>query len=423
MKPWIGPAIACAFLAALHAAWPGDVVLGPDEQMYMIEARAHNAAGRLADASLMSVSGVRYPPLPMQMYQVLLVLAGNDVPTLISLQAVLVTGTTAAGLLWLTRSLGWSPWLAVLPLCGPFFWQYARSPWGNPPMAMPIGVALVAAWAAYLRTGGRAAFCLAAAAALALPLVHPMMLPLAVVFGAHALIAHRPAFRRNALPLLAIVAAVLVTNIGYARIVEWHNLGRRFGGPPLATSPYVPLRPLWAILFPWMGGELLSGYRFESIFAAEGPTLTLAPSRFVAVARDFSAIAFPLVWLGVISILWRAIARRRAATTDTAAVSLTPTTVEASPVELIGVLCLISIAFESALHLLARQDFYPHYHLQTWPAAIVCLWAGLRVLRRAKLDVPVGVALAAALLTVTGWAIVRAGNAADGQVNPTFWTP
>lgn len=70
------------------------------------------------------------------------------------------------------------------------------------------------------------------------------------------------------------------------------------------------------------------------------------------------------------------------------------------------------------LHIVARLDFYPHYHIATWHAAVVCLWTGLRALRRARIGVVIGVVLAVGLLIVTGWASIEAGLAAGGRVNP-----
>ena len=142
MRTWALPTIACGLVVLLTTVWPGDVPWGGDDAMLIGNARRANAEHRLADAGLGGSFNVPYGPLPTQLYQGLL-LVTDDLPTVVRLRAALAAGVTAAALLWLTASLGWSPWLAVLPLLSPFFWFYSRLLWDNT-FALPVGAVRLA---------------------------------------------------------------------------------------------------------------------------------------------------------------------------------------------------------------------------------------------------------------------------------------
>ena len=358
------PAVACAFVVVAMTLWPADVPWGADDAKLVAIATAANAAGRPAAAGLVGTFSVPYGPVPAQIYQAMLCVT-HDLPTLVRLRAAVTAAVTAAALLWLAASLGWSAWLAPLSMLSPFFWFYDRLLWDNT-FAIPIGAALVAGYAAHLR--GRRGLTVAAAAAAVLPLIHPMTLPLVVTFAGHAAWARRPELARR-WGRLAVVAVVVLATSGPYLLMIAH---RRPSRPRLPSDDgYAPMSLPAAAAYPLLSGRLFSGFRFYDF---RGPEVGWETTLIGTAARAASAVAFPLVWVGLAVTL-----RRRAPT--------------------IAVLCAAALAMQSGLDAVARFNPYPHYFCGTWAAAVVCLWTGVRSLGR--WSVPVAVAYAAALMIST----------------------
>ena len=386
MKTAILPTTACLVVVVAMALWPADVPWGGDDVTLMHAAARFNGAHRPADVGLTGTFGVPYGPVPTQVYQLLL-LATHDLPTVVQLRAGLTASVSAIALLWLAKSLGWSLWLAPLAMLSPFFWFYTRLLWDNT-FAIPIGATLVAAYAAHLR-GGRG-LTVAVAAAVVLPLIHPMTLPLVVPFAAHAMWFHRPALARR-WKSLAVVAAVVAVSSGPYLV---RAIGRLPSPPTTASNDgYAPLSRPAAFAYPLLAGRLLSGFNF---FDNRGPERGWETTVIGTVARTASAVAFPLVWVGVV------VAVRRVSQPPASAGGIPRPKgrgYDPSPAETIPTLCLVALAVQSLMDCAMRVSPYPHYFCGTWAAAVVCLWAGLRTLGRWA--VPVGIAYATALVVST----------------------
>ena len=410
-------AIACGFVVLLTTVWPGDVPWGGDDVMLIANARAANAHHQLAAAGLGGSFNVPYGPLPTQFYQGLLLVTG-DLPTVVRLRAGLTAGATATALLWLTASLGWSPWLAVLPLLSPFFWFYTRLLWDNT-FALPVGATLLAGYADHLRRSSRAGLLVAVGCAAALPLIHPMTLPLAAAVAGHAVIFRRWSIARHWLGVTTTVVAVVAPSGRYLS-----ELARR-GLPPSPAVTYEPdadgyarMHAATAAAYPLLAGRLLSGYRF---FDARGPERGWETTAVGTAARAASAVGFPLVVLGMaVAIVHqsRAVSARtgggtppsvsRAADTDLTTDDLRarhgPTSTSArpgrhDPALSIGTVSAAALALQSVLDAALRVAPFPHYFCGTWAAAVVCLWVGLRTIGRP--GVVVGAAYAASLVVAT----------------------
>src|SRR3954462_8805927 len=117
-------ALTVATVCLLPTVWPGDTPWVNDEPNLIGNALRANAAHHLAPVGpfaplavnpapppapvgLFGSFGVPYGPLPTQIYQALLLLT-HDPLTLVVIRAILCTGGTAAGLLWL-RPAGRGP--------------------------------------------------------------------------------------------------------------------------------------------------------------------------------------------------------------------------------------------------------------------------------------------------------------------------
>ena len=104
--PWA--VVALVFAALVPLLWPGDVPFIHDEPQLMAKAVAANAEGRLAPLGLLGTFGVTYGPLPVWMYQALLLVTHDLVPVALAHAALMAF--VSAGALWsLARTLGLWP--------------------------------------------------------------------------------------------------------------------------------------------------------------------------------------------------------------------------------------------------------------------------------------------------------------------------
>ena len=186
-----------AFVAAmllvclLPAVWPGDAPWTNDEPHLLAAALDANAAHQPAAMGLFGSYGVPYGPLPTQIYQVLLLVTHNPV-WLVAIRGVLTMSLTAAGLLWLARTLRLPRWFipggaACRRSCGSSAAccgttrsrsRSARSRWRR----------TRASW----RPGGGRSLLLTVGCLIALLSIHFMTAPLVAAIGGHLLWRHRP---------------------------------------------------------------------------------------------------------------------------------------------------------------------------------------------------------------------------------------
>ena len=203
------PVLVCALITLALSLWPGDTAWGGDDVTLIASAIRANQQHRLIDAGLGGSFGYPYGPVPEQIYQ-LLAMCSHDPVLLVRLHALLFGGFTACSLLWLATVLNFNPWFAPLVMLGPFFWFYARLLWDNT-FAIPIGILLLASYGDYLRRKKGFTFLIAASCAIALPLIHPMTLPLVMAVVIHVVWFGSDGFRSHwrGLIVIAFFAALL----------------------------------------------------------------------------------------------------------------------------------------------------------------------------------------------------------------------
>jgi hypothetical protein len=399
-KPRFAATLVCVAIVVLMMIWPSDAPWGGDDAALVKLALRANREHFLAPAGLGGSFGYPYGPVPLQIYQVLLLFT-HHLPTLVQLHAALFAGMTAAALLWLTRTLRWSPWLAAMPMLSPFFWFYGRLLWDNT-FAIPIGAMLVAAYTAFLRRESGTAFIIALACAVILLLIHPMTLPLVAAVGAHAIWHHRQAFGRHLIALIVVVICTAFTSGNY-----FLRIGRQFAQSPKIPIPLVQpeqtrlSRPA-AFAFPLRAGRLLSAYHFFDWRGTEpGPD----SSAVARAARIVSTLAFGLCWLGmaVCIIRFRAGWRRNG-----------------KPADALAAICILALGLQCLLDGVLQIAPWPHYFGGTWIACVVCFWLGLRQLARLRLgrlplSVPVGIAFSLATAFATAAFVVGIHRAGGGK--------
>ena len=271
--------------------WPGDTPWTNDEPMLITQAVLANRNGRLVTRGLSGNLGLRYGPLPSQIYQALLFLT-HDPCTLVALRGLLCAGVTAISLLWLAGTLRFSPWFAATVCLAPNVYLFHRILW-DATFIVPIGTLAFAAYASFLKAGSQRSFLLMLASAFALPLIHPQTLPLFTVLIGHLLWRHHSAFWKHRFGVLAVAAVLLTLNgayLGYAIVTvttQATQLVRNGQGTRIS--------PLRAAFTPLFAGDILCGDPFSIGDSRLGRFATI-----VAGARLAASAVQILVWAGMV---------------------------------------------------------------------------------------------------------------------------
>lgn len=337
-------------VVALLAAAPGATQVRGDEQHLLLSAARANAEGRWVTEGLVGSTGVRYGPLPTQFYQVALALS-PDLRDVVLLRTLACAGVAAACLWSIGRSLGLGAAFVGVAMASPPVWYYLRTPWDNT-FVLPLGCALLAAYAGWLRrpTFGKAVACGALSAAM--PLVHlaSMALPLAV--AGHALLSRHPA--RGRFARAAALGAVL---------------GCSTSLPYLATLPAAVVqafshRPPVAVV-----------ERLEiAAYALRAPELLGAAQAFIRVPDEglpavVSAVAGRL---GLAGYAWLAAGLAVGMSLGRGGWSITGDTRRA----LAGV-SVSAVLLLGAVLAFARVNWHPHYLCGVYAPVVVLCWMGV----------------------------------------------
>jgi hypothetical protein len=270
--------------------WPGDVSWLTDESRIIASAWHANHDRQLAAGGLYGNFGIRYGPLPTQIYQALLLIT-HDPVTLVVIRGLLCAGATAAALLWLARTLALPAWFAAALLVSPYMVAYQRVLW-DASFCMPLGALAFAAFADFLSTRRAWSLRLCVGASAALPLIHPQALACGAPLLGWLVWRHRPDLWRDRRGLamlgvgfLALHGFYIVQATGqlFARLFSSMEHGYPGGGSRLKSA-----------LAPLLGGRLLCGADYLEKLARPAGLPTLQ-----AVARWSSLLVYPLAWLGI----------------------------------------------------------------------------------------------------------------------------
>ncbi len=396
MRSWIGSGLLCLAIVITPMFWPADTQWGGDDALLMKLALTANHEHHLSKAGLGGSFAYPYGPVPLDIYQGML-LVTHHLPTIVRLHVGLMTIVTSAALLWLTWSLGLSPWLAPLVMLSPFFWFYSRLLWDNT-FAIPVGAMMVAAYLAFLRRESRVAFVTALVCAAILPFIHPMTLPLVAAVGAHAAWHRREAFLRHKIALMVIVICTALVNWSYCV-----RVARQFADSPripktVGDPAEPPLSRSAAFGFPLLSGRLVSAYYF---FDGRGSEAGAESSGIACAARLVSGMAFPLVWIGIVICITRFSTGWRR---------------QGNPVDAVAVICVLTLILQSLMDGVLRISPWPHYFSGTWIVGVICFWLGLGWLARFRLASLVGIVYAVATILATTAFILGVHRAGGGKV-------
>jgi len=378
--------ILIALVMALTALWPGDVSWLLDEPRLIAAGWHANHVGQIAVGGLYGNFGIRYGPLPTQIYQVLL-LVTHDPIALVVLRSLLCAGVCGFGLLWLGRSLGLPGWFAAAALASPYVVAYQRVLW-DASFAMPGGVLALAGLADFLRTGRAWPLRIAVLAAVLDPTIHPQTLPLSVSVLGWLAWQHRAALWKDRRALGVLGLLVLALN-GFYLVQFAGQLFARLGGSVQKGYPGTSSHWLSA-LAPLLGGRLLAGAEYLDNLARPS-----APAAIRTFAKACIYLFYPLAWLGICLAakqVWQ-ILRTQKITLDT------PPTV--SPREALLCVVLGGLILQMLLFGLMRIPAAPQYFFGTFALHIVVAWFAVDSLRRWKLGAALGVLYAAGSVLLT----------------------
>ncbi len=383
-------ALALVLLALVPVGlWPGDVSWLIDESRILAAAWHANADGQLADGGLYGNFGIRYGPLPTQLYQALLLLTHEPV-TLVVLRGLLCAGVTGGALLWLARSLALPAWFAAAVLVSPHVVAFHRVLW-DASFCVPLGALGFAAFADFLRTQRAWSLRACVGATAVLPLIHPQALALSVpVFGwlawrqRAALWGDRRALALVALGLFALHAVYLFQATGqlFARLSGEVSKGYPGGGPRTVSA-----------LAPLLGGRLLCGADYLESLArpAAWPALQ-------AAAQWSVRLIYPLIWLGTALSGWAVFRAARTRRIDDLAVRD-----QVAVVALAGLLCQMLLAG------VMRVPTLPQYFFGTFVLHVFMAWLAVAALSRWRFGAVPGVlyGVGGAVLTVSAALVIH----------------
>ncbi len=385
-------ALALVLLALVPVVlWPGDVSWLIDESRILAAAWHANHAGQLADGGLYGNFGIRYGPLPTQIYQVLLAFT-HDPIVLAVLRGLLAAGVTAGALLWLARSLALPVWFAAALLVSPHITAFHRILW-DASFCIPLGTLALASLASFLRTQRAAPLRLCVGVCAVLPLIHPQALALAAPILGWLGWRHRAALWRDRRSLALLGVALFALHAFYFFQVAG-QLSARFSGSVEKGYPGGGSRALSA-LAPLLGGRLLCGADYLENLAR--PTALPA---LQAAAQWAARLIYPLIWLGIALSGWRVARGFRAAGGG----GDLPVRDQVAAVALLGLLC------QALLAGVMRIPAKPQYFFGAFALHAFMAWLGVDALRRWRLGVLPGAlyAAGAAVLTVSAALVIHA---------------
>jgi hypothetical protein len=253
-RDFLSPGLVVLALV-LIALWPGDVSWLMDEPRLIATAWHANHDGQIAVGGLYGNFGIRYGPLPTQIYQLLL-LVTHDPFALVVIRALLCAGVSGFALLWLARSLALPGWLVAGVLISPYVAAYQRVLW-DASFAMPVGALALASFADFLRTQRAWPLRLCVVTSVLVPTIHPQSLPLAIPILGWLVWQHRPALWRDRRALCMAAILVLALN-GFYFVQFAGQLFARLSGSMQKGYPGGGSH-LVSLLAPFLGGRLLCG--------------------------------------------------------------------------------------------------------------------------------------------------------------------
>ncbi len=368
--------------------WPGDVSWLIDESRIIATAWHANHDGQLADGGLYGNFGIRYGPLPTQLYQALLLIT-HDPLALVVLRGLLCACVTGGALLWLARSLALPTWFSAALVVSPHVTAYQRILW-DASFCLPLGALAFAAFADFLRTARLWSLRVCVGASAVLPLIHPQALALAVPVLGWLVWRERAALWRDRRALVVLGVVLFALHAAYFFQVAG-QLAVRFSGSVEKGYPGGGSRALSA-LAPLLGGRLLCGADYLESLARPAPLPALQ-----AAAQWGARLIYLLIWLGIAVGTWRVWRAFRARE-------------KFSVRECVTAVALAGLVGQMLLCGLMRIPALPQYFFGTFVVHAFMAWLAVEALARWRAGALPGViyGMSAAVLTASAALVIHA---------------
>jgi hypothetical protein len=410
-SPFLWAALTLLLALVPSVLWPGDVPWIFDEPAEVAIALRANQAHTLAAKGLSGNFNLHYGPLPMHIYQVMLIFS-HDPRVLVVLRAILCSLTTAGCLIWLGRTLRLTPWFPAAVVLAPQLWLNNRILWAAS-FAIPISVLALAAYASFLNRKGGAALIAALGAALALMFIHPQSAPLSLVILGHMLWRHRPDIWRHRVGVAVLLTILFILNVQYL----WYAVPAVCKGMLwYAHEGYslVRISRLQAFFGPFIGGRLFGGLDFQEAYRR-----VHGPEGLIRAIGLLSSMSIPLECLGVAAIMWGGMGKYSCPCSSPAQDMGKRVRLPMPPIFFIALAgFVLQLLYFGAL----RIPPQPQYFFGTFGLHVLLAWVGVEALHFIPLrGVLVGLyGLCLGIVTLGSmWTIHRAGWA-DGPVSPTL---
>jgi hypothetical protein len=359
----------------LTAAWPGDIPFINDEPRFIYKALRANQRHELEGTGLTGSIGIPYGPLPVWMYQLMLLIT-HHLPAIVFLHALLINGLIIVALLWLARTLRLNSWFVLVVMASPYTWFYSRALWDS--LNLPLSALALAAYASNLMRPTWQKLLLTIGCIALMPLVHPMSGALVLPIIVHLLIVCRRQLIREWPMLVGAAAGAVIVWSPYLRALAPQEAnGMHLAGPG----------GWW---FPLLGARLISNSGLDYLFGVDWfASAGRAERAALWLAWAVSLGSYLLFWIGLLAgglLSWKLLHGRRQFTT----------------LEHLLLIATGTIAVQCVLDGLLHIFKHPHYYGGTWVVIPLLAWIGLEVItRRARLMRFLPVPLFAALACTT----------------------
>jgi hypothetical protein len=348
-------------ICALQMIWPGDAPWICDEPLFVGRAQRYNRVPgeylgihlpfTIAPRGLLSNRQVFHGPLPIWIYQVML-LVSHDPIVLVAIRAFVMSLATAGAMIWLGKTLRLNLWLVPVAMLSPWFWLYDRVLWDT--FAVPLSALLLASYAAFLQNRRGWMLCVAILSAAAMPLAHLMTLAISGPFLLHLLLTQWTWLWKYKFRVAMLFIAIAVLPAPY-----WIDLIQHYRSGHSAWG-------FWAqgLIFPLLGVHHLSAAGVIGDFAGTDDWIDVIGNPMGAIlniAMAISCMAYLASWIGFAFAIPKAVRgafNLRAATTS----------------QQIALLCLGIWLAQTLLAVTQRVYGFAVYHNATWIVYFLFAW-------------------------------------------------
>jgi hypothetical protein len=347
-----------------------------------------------APYGLKGTHGVRYGPGAVWLDQLMLAVTSDPIKMTAG-RSVIFALVTGLALLWLTRVLEVTPWLAVVTMLSPWMFYYTRQLWDNS-LLLPLIAMVLAAYGDFLKRPRAWSLCLVYVCMGLACLIHLECLPFVLPLTAHLLIFQMTWVKRFFWPLLSTVAVMFLISM------PWLHYFLTFHGT--AVPQYASRWAGW--VFPFLGAQHITGWNVGYFLDFNVRHIQPAVVRYAfLVARVVSLVGFLACWVGMLIALPAA----RAAISKRG---------KASAIEHLCLLGWGVFVFHIFFNGIEHISEHPHYYDGVWIIYVMFAWLALDAApqwlgRRSLLGQLILPAYAGSLLVVTvivAYEIIRNGG-------------